>query len=83
MSGGRFIAIVLQGERMGRKLFLTLFHLGMILFGKLIKLGPLPIKIGLAAQYMVHHPDYLGQKWNIQLSVTPVIPNLIKATLFD
>jgi len=33
MSGGRFIAIVLQGERMGRKLFLTLFHLGIILFG--------------------------------------------------
>jgi len=50
--------------------------------GKLIKLGPLPVKIGLAAQYMVHHPDNFGQKWNIQLSVTPVIPKLIKGSLF-
>lgn len=31
---------------------------------------------------MVHHPDNFGQKWNIQLGVTPVVPNLIKATLF-
>jgi hypothetical protein len=51
--------------------------------GKLVKLGPLPVKIGLAVQYMVHHPDNFGQKWNIQLGVTPVIPNLIKGTLFD
>jgi hypothetical protein len=51
--------------------------------GKLVKLGPLPVKIGLAAQYMVHHPDNFGQKWNIQLGVTPVIPNLIKGALFD
>jgi len=50
--------------------------------GKLVKLGPLPVKIGLAVQYMVHHPDNFGQKWNIQLGVTPVIPNLIKGTLF-
>jgi len=33
MSGGRFIAIVFQGERVGRKLFLTLLYLGIILFG--------------------------------------------------
>jgi hypothetical protein len=51
--------------------------------GKLVKLGPLPVKIGLAVQYMVHHPDNFGQKWNIQLGVTPVIPNFIKGTLFD
>lgn len=31
---------------------------------------------------MVHHPDFGGQKWNIQLSVAPVIPKLIKGNLF-
>jgi hypothetical protein len=51
--------------------------------GKVVKLGPLPVKIGLSVQYMLHHPDNFGQKWNIQLGVTPVIPNLIKGTLFD
>ncbi len=50
--------------------------------GKVVKLGPLPVKVGLAGQYMVHRPDIGGQKWNIQLSVTPVIPKLIKGTLF-
>lgn len=54
-----------------------------ISISKLIKLGPLPVKIVLAAQYMVHHPENFGQKWNIQLGLTPVIPNLIKGTLFD
>jgi hypothetical protein len=49
---------------------------------KVFKLGKLPVKIGLAGQYMVHHPDNFGQEWNIQLSVTPVIPKLIKGTLF-
>ena len=50
--------------------------------GKLTKLGPLPVKISVAAQYMVHHPDNFGQRWNIQLGVTPVIPKLIKGNLF-
>jgi hypothetical protein len=27
--------------------------------------------------------DVFGQKWNLQLSVTPAIPKLIKETLFD
>jgi len=39
--------------------------LGLIL-NKVVKLGPLPVKLGLAGQYMVHHPDTFGQKWNIQ-----------------
>jgi hypothetical protein len=49
---------------------------------KVLRLGRLPIKVGLGGQYMVHHPDLGGQKWNIQLSFTPVIPKLIKGTLF-
>jgi hypothetical protein len=49
---------------------------------KVLKLGPLPVKLGLSVQYMIHHPDNFGQQWNIQLGVTPVIPNLIKGTIF-
>jgi hypothetical protein len=49
---------------------------------KVLKLGKLPVKVGLAGQYMLHHPDFGAQKWNIQLSVTPVIPKLIKGNLF-
>jgi hypothetical protein len=48
---------------------------------KVFKLGPLPVKIALGGQYMPIHPDIGGQKWNIQLSVTPVIPKLIKGNL--
>jgi hypothetical protein len=49
---------------------------------KVFRLGKLPVKIALAGQYMVHHPDTYGQKWNFQLDVIPVIPKLIKGTLF-
>jgi hypothetical protein len=49
---------------------------------KVLKLGKLPVRIGLAGQYMIDHPDTFGQKWNIQLMVVPVIPKLIKGTLF-
>jgi hypothetical protein len=51
--------------------------------GKLIKLGKLPVKIQLQGQYSVIHPDDHGQRWNFQLQVTPVIPNLISGTLFN
>ncbi len=51
--------------------------------GKVVKLGPVSVKIGLGVQYMVQHPDNFGQQWNIQLGVTPVIPNLVKGALFD
>jgi hypothetical protein len=50
--------------------------------GKVVKLGPLPVKLALGVQYMLHHPNNFGQRWNIQLGVTPVITNLIKDTLF-
>ena len=50
--------------------------------GKVVKFGRLPVKIGLAGQWMPIHPDVFGQKWNIQVGITPVIPKLIKGTLF-
>ncbi len=49
--------------------------------GKVVKLGPLPVKIQLGGQYMPIHPRD-GQEWNIQLQLTPVLPKLIKEPLF-
>ena len=51
--------------------------------GKVVKFGRLPVKIQLAGQYMVTQPDPVGQRWNVQIQLTPVMPKLIKGTLFD
>jgi hypothetical protein len=51
--------------------------------GKVVKFGRLPVKIQLAVQYMPVHPRISGQEWNVQLQVTPVLPKLIKGTLFQ
>jgi len=49
---------------------------------KVVKFGPLPVRLQLGGQYMVHHPDVGGQEWNLQFMVVPVIPKLIKGNLF-
>lgn len=49
---------------------------------KVVKFGRLPVKINLAGQWMAIHPDDFGQKWDIQATISPVIPKLIKGTLF-
>lgn len=49
---------------------------------KVIKIGPLPVKLAVQGQYMPVHPDVFGQKSNLQFSITPVIPKLIKGPLF-
>jgi len=41
------------------------------------------VKIALAGQYMITQPNPVGQQWNVQLSLTPVLPKLIKGTLFE
>jgi hypothetical protein len=50
--------------------------------GKVVKFGRLPVKIQLAVQYIPVHPRISGQEWNVQVQITPVIPKLIKGTLF-
>jgi hypothetical protein len=50
---------------------------------KVVKLGRLPVKVQLAVQYIPVHPRISGQEWNVQLSITPVIPKLIKGVLFQ
>lgn len=49
---------------------------------KVVKLGRLPVKLQLAGQYMPIHPDEFGQKVNLQVTITPVIPRLIEEPLF-
>jgi len=49
---------------------------------KVIKIGPLPVKLQIQGQYMPVHPNAFGQKWNLQFAVTPVIPKLITGSLF-
>ena len=48
---------------------------------KVVKIGPLPVKFAVQGQYMPVHPDVFGQKWNLQFSVTPAIPKLIKGNV--
>ncbi len=49
---------------------------------KTVKLGNLPVKFQLEGSYSVAHEDILGQRWNIRLTVTPVIPRLISNAIF-
>jgi len=48
---------------------------------KVVKLGKLPVRFAVQAQYMPVHPDD-GQRMNFQLTVAPVIPSLVKEPLF-
>ena len=50
--------------------------------GKTVRVGKLPVKVQLQGQYSVVHEDTLGQRWLIQLTLTPVIPNLIRNPIF-
>ncbi len=50
---------------------------------KVVFLGRLPIRLGVAGQYMPIHPDEFGQKWNVQANLTIVIPKLIKGNIFE
>ena len=51
--------------------------------GKVVKLGHLPVKFQLALQYMPVRPRSSGQEWDVQVQITPVLPKLIKSTLFE
>jgi hypothetical protein len=50
----------------------------------LVKLGPLPVKMGLEAYYNVVRPDDFGPKWQIRLLFVPVIgaPEWSRTALF-
>ena len=50
---------------------------------KVIKIGPLPVKLAVQPQYMPVRPDVFGQKWDLQFSVTPVIPDLVNRKILE
>jgi hypothetical protein len=54
-----------------------------IAVGKVHRFGKLPIRIQLATQYMVASPDTFGQRWNFQLTISPVLPKLVQGNLSD
>jgi len=41
----------------------------------LIKIGPLPVKIGAEVYYYVEKPDAFGPEWQLRLLFVPVIPS--------
>jgi len=41
----------------------------------MIKLGPLPVKIGVEGHYYAIRPDIIGPEWQLRLIFTPVIPS--------
>jgi hypothetical protein len=52
--------------------------------GKVVKLGgKLPVKFAFNVQWMPVRPDLYGQRWNLQLVVTPVLPKLIRGNLVE
>jgi hypothetical protein len=50
--------------------------------GKLRKLGPLPVKFDVQAQYYAVRPQFNSPKWDLQFQVTPILPALIKRKVF-
>jgi len=62
--------------------YLTTSPEGGLPVGKLRKLGPLPVKFDVQAQYYAVRPQVNGPKWNLQLQVTPILPALIKRKVF-
>lgn len=51
--------------------------------GRLMHVGIMPVKVDLAFLYYPVRPSpaQFGQKWDLQLEVTPIIPTLIKKQL--
>lgn len=49
---------------------------------KILKFGRLPVNLQISGQYFPVRPQG-GPEWNVQVQVTPVIPKLIKKTLFQ
>jgi hypothetical protein len=50
---------------------------------KVQKLGILPVKFQIQGQYMPVNPAVFGQRWNIQVAITPVIPKLVKGNILE
>jgi len=54
-----------------------------ITVGKMVKFGKLPVKIQAGADYSLAYQDDFGERWKFKITITPVIPALIKKALFS
>jgi hypothetical protein len=43
-------------------------------FESLVKLGPLPAKVGLELHYYVEQDDKFGPEWQLRFILVPVLP---------
>lgn len=50
---------------------------------KVQRIGILPVRFAVQGQYMPVHPDVFGQKWNVQVTIAPVIPKLIRGNVLE
>ena len=50
--------------------------------GKTTKMGNFPVNIKLGLEYSVVSPDDFGKQVAVRLQITPVVPSLIKNTIF-
>jgi hypothetical protein len=50
--------------------------------GKTIKVGNIPVNIKLGMEYSVVSPDTYGNRMQIRLQLTPVIPGLVQKPIF-
>lgn len=48
---------------------------------KTMKVGELPVKVALEANYYLERADSLGQDWMVGLNITPVVPNVLAGWL--
>lgn len=48
-----------------------------LLISKTMKIGKLPVKVALEANYYVEKADALGQEWMVGINITPVVPNVV------
>lgn len=46
--------------------------------GKTLKVGKMPLKVELEANYYFESPNAFGPEWMIGLNITPVVPNFIQ-----
>ncbi|HSO81676.1 hypothetical protein [Thiocapsa sp.] len=44
-------------------------------YSNVYKIGPLPVRVAIEAQYSLIAPDNVGRDWNLRLLFIPVIPN--------
>ncbi len=78
-SIGGFPLITVNYEAKGDNKVSLPLELG---FSTTFFLGPMPIRIGAAAQYYAVRPDDYGPRYGFKFFVVPVIPSLVKNPIF-